>query len=973
MANLSRFIALPRRLPIGIKLGTVFLLLVTFATGNLYLISKAFDSIMDVAGIINQSGRLRYISQQLALQSASFVNEPGEAARQAEIELESKYLLHYANVARRIERIHPLMRVPGDNLEQHLDHIDKAWQRQHIAVERVLAEPDLAARQAAHREVAAAAATMLGEADHLVGALEGAANNAHRRLDFIIRLVQAAAIVFTLLLFLYVRARIIAPISRLADLTRGFAAGERDARMDFHARDELGDLASAFNSTAEHTTALIDKLDRFNAELEERVLARTDALEHARLEAERANLAKSVFLATMSHEIRTPMNGVIGMLDVLQHSSLNGQQLEMLKIIHDSAFALLAIIDDILDFSKIEAGNFQIHSLPFSVVDVVEEIGETLYFLAMKNGVELTLFSDPEIPSLIIGDAGRLRQILINLANNGIKFCSGQQRQRKVSVRALLAESTPHEVIVEFRVADNGIGMDEAIQARLFVPFTQADSSTTRNYGGTGLGLAICRQLARRMGGEIGVWSEPGKGTVFSVRLPFKLLPEADVSAPLSRIAGLACLVAGGSESLADDFAAYLVHEDAVVARAADAAAIRQWITSRPPGLCVVAIDAAGIDPPLSTPLLDDLRAAARARPDRDVRFVAIERGGRRRCRIVAADLVRLDAEVMHRRAFLETVAIAAGRAGQPEPEGRQADACAYPLLSRDEARCRGSLILVVEDNEINQKVIVQQLKLLGQAADVAGNGREALERWHNGDYALLLTDLFMPEMDGYALTGAIRAAEEQSGRKGIPIIAVTASALKGEAARCRAAGMDDYLSKPVQLVNLKAMLEKWLPRSPHDAAGEMRKAPADAGRSPSPDAAALRQAQESPEVRAALALPPSGEASPDTLPVDVNVLKALIGEDDAMIREFLRDFRDSADGIAVELRTACTAGQATAAGAHAHKLKSSARSVGALALGELCAAMEQAGKAGDTKTLTELLPGFERELTGVVSYLEAY
>ncbi|MFZ2302919.1 MAG: PAS domain S-box protein, partial [Gallionella sp.] len=465
---------------------------------------------------------------------------------------------------------------------------------------------------------------------------------------------------------------------------------------------------------------------RLNEELEDKVAARTAELDKARLEAEQANRSKSDFLAAMSHEIRTPMNGVVGMIDVLQQSSLTGPQMEMANIIHDSAFSLLVVINDILDFSKIEAGKLQIEIAPMDVAGVVDGACESLYQMSLKKGVELTLFTDPAIPASVMGDAGRLRQILVNLAGNAIKFSSGQDRPGKISVRTVLVESTPDgqslplpnpppqagegtneslrdakQILLEFRVTDNGIGIDEATQARLFTPFTQADTSTTRAYGGTGLGLVISRQLAHIMGGEIEVHSEPGKGSLFCMRVPFDLpqeQPPADESP--SVVAGLTCLVAGGKKSLADDLAVYLAHDGAEVERAEDMAAVREWIDSRPPGLCVVVIDTEGISPLPEASLTDELRAAARTRPGADARFVAIERGGRRRCRVVATDLVNLDAEVMHRRVFLETVAIAAGRIKQAAPEEKHGDASVKPRLSREEARRRGSLILVAEDNE---------------------------------------------------------------------------------------------------------------------------------------------------------------------------------------------------------------------------------------------------------------------------------
>ncbi|MBI3902623.1 MAG: PAS domain S-box protein [Nitrosomonadales bacterium] len=654
-------------------------------------------------------------------------------------------------------------------------------------------------------------------------------------------------------------------------------------------------------------------------------------LEQARHNAEQASRAKSDFLAAMSHEIRTPMNGVIGMIDVLQQSSLTSQQMEMTSIIHDSAFALLAVIDDILDFSKIEAGKLQIENTTLNIAAVLEGVCETLDHMAAKKEVELTMYADPDIPEKVMGDPGRLRQILINLVNNAIKFSSGQGRPACVSVRAMPDRSiaATDAATLEFQVSDNGIGIDPATQSRLFTPFTQADVSTTRTFGGTGLGLAISRHLVNVMGGEISVQSKVGEGSTFRVRLPFAL-PDARSNADKnpSPVSGLSCLVVGDSNNLADDMAAYLAHGGAKVARAQDNEKARQWLQNQPPGLCVVVVDTASI-----ASLPDELRATAYN--GKDVCLVAIGRGQRRRCRVRANGFVDLDANVMHRSAFLEAVSTASGRISESSRFALlQGVNMASSQLSHDEARRRGQLILIAEDNEINQKVILKQLALLGQTAEISSNGREALERWQSGDYSILLTDLHMPEMDGYELTSAIRAAE--GGKSRIPIIAFTANALKDEAAHCRSIGMDDYLSKPVQLNNLRDMLKKWLP----------------AGRPPAPKAEPMAQT-----------IP---------IPVDVNVLKALVGDDEAIVREFLHDFRISANSIAAELRTACASGQTTMAGALAHKLKSSARSVGALTLGELCAAIEKAGKENDGNALTALLPRFEAELTSVDNHLDS-
>ncbi|MHB1093877.1 PAS domain-containing protein [Thiobacillus sp.] len=676
-------------------------------------------------------------------------------------------------------------------------------------------------------------------------------------------------------------------------------------------------------------------LRRLNEELEDKVATRTADLEQARIMADHANQAKSSFLAAMSHEIRTPMNGVLGMADVLHQTGLNDQQVEMVDLIHESAISLLSIIDDILDFSKIEAGRMEIEQIPISLADVVEKACVMLDELAVNKNVELTVFVDPAIPEAVLGDELRLRQVLMNLVGNAIKFSSGREQAGRISVRAVQTERSPEQSAVEIHVTDNGIGIDEETQARLFAAFTQADTSTTRCFGGTGLGLAISRHLIDMMGGHLGVQSTPGIGSTFTVRLQFTL-PQIQAGAvnTVSHVAGLSCLVVGSPDGLSENFAAYLAHAGARVERVADLVQAHRLMRGLPPGRWIWVIDA--VEVPL---VLDELRTPDRDLTDQEIRIVAIvaiERGSRREPRVKHDGLVLVDGNVLTRQRLFKAVAIAAGHVAEASHTPRSdKNGMIVEQPSRDEALRNGRLVLVAEDNDTSQKVILWQLALLGFAADVVDNGREALQRWRSGDYALLISDLQMPEMDGYALTAAIRAEE---GTRRIPILGLTANTIQGEMGRCLAAGMDDCLSKPLQLGGLKKTMGRWLP----------------SGRS-SPDS-----------------LDEAARAVAADRVVDVSVLERIVGSDPAVILEFLNDFRISATTIGAELEAACADRQPARAGQHAHKLKSSARTVGALALGELCAQIEAAGQAGRTETLAPLLCLFEQELGAVNAFVDS-
>jgi PAS domain S-box-containing protein len=709
------------------------------------------------------------------------------------------------------------------------------------------------------------------------------------------------------------------------------------------------------------------ELERLNADLEARVRSRTAELELATQTAEQANRAKSTFLATMSHEIRTPMNGVVALVDVLAHTRLPPSQAEMVGLIRESADSLLQMIDDMLDFSKIEAGKLQLEAMPMRLGRAFESACALLDPTALSRDVSLTFFVDPRLPATVLGDELRWRQILLNLLTNAIKFSAGRATPGRVAVRVELLETREDSVTLELQVADNGIGIDGETIERLFTPFSQADHSTTRRFGGTGLGLAISSELVRLMGGTIGVQSEPERGSVFTVRLPFDL--PSDQSARNEsdpRVSGLHCLIVGGELPLAEDLARYLEHGGARVTRSPDSASAAA-ATPDPEGggreapLWIVLPDAGATG---ETGEAGEARGAPQAGA---ARRVVLGHGGQRRPRNEAPGVVRIDVECLSRSALFKAIAFAAQRLppeaavldeAKPGDYGR----IVAPFSNRDEVG-----ILVAEDLETNRMVMERQLGILGLKAEFASDGRAALELWRSGRFALLFTDLRMPELDGYGLTARIRA-EETPGRR-TAILALTANALPEEAARCRAAGMDDYLVKPVRLSRLQSALEKWL-GNPTAGPGA-----ATTG-SAAPHGSAARHGPASPHGSAA----PHGSASPDsegpgaTGPIDLRLLASLIGDDPAGIRSVLARFRGNADRLAGELRAAIRAQRPRDAVGPAHTLKSGARAIGARRLGDLCEHIEQAGEseAADAGALTTLGAEFDSELEAVIACIEA-
>jgi two-component system, sensor histidine kinase and response regulator len=649
------------------------------------------------------------------------------------------------------------------------------------------------------------------------------------------------------------------------------------------------------------------------------------ALKLAKAKAEEATQTKSMFLANMSHEIRTPMNAILNMTGLALEADLPPKPHQFINVAHSSAKNLLGVLNDILDFSKIEADKLDLENVPFNLRDVLEEVTDTFRSVVIQKHVELITHALPTVPDRLRGDALRFRQVLTNLISNAFKFTE----KGEVLVKAETAEASegtlPGEILLRISVSDTGIGISSEEQARLFQSFTQADSSTTRKYGGTGLGLVISRRLARLMGGDLTVESTPGKGTtfVFTARLTVEAQPEAPVRVAPAGVAERPVLIVEDTETsrelLETLFRSWSI-SPVSVATAEEGLALLERRNRRggsdPFGLVVLD---------WMLPGMNGLEAAERIRAREETRtlpivLISAYAGKEEEARCAALGVNVFLPKPITASSLFDAVVEAQG--ARVHAARRALDA---PLEQEFDAS-----VLLAEDNEANQMVASEILGRLGIELDIANNGREALEMVGaaRGKYAAVLMDVQMPEMDGLAATRAMRSDPTLHD---LPIIAMTANAMKADLDACLAAGMDDHITKPIERKALLQTLRRWLPTR-HTPLG-----------SPSLPGSAGAVMDDSPRLEG----------------IDVPGSLERLGLEFETFQRMLVRFADGQGAMLDALRAAVASGDSAAVARHAHTIAGASGNLGAGALHAAAKALERAGREG-SKDLAQLLADLE-------------
>jgi signal transduction histidine kinase/CheY-like chemotaxis protein/HPt (histidine-containing phosphotransfer) domain-containing protein len=725
--------------------------------------------------------------------------------------------------------------------------------------------------------------------------------------------------------------RITAPVQALVEATRAVAAGRLEHRVAIHTRDEIEQLARAFEAMVARLRDSRQAEEDAQRTLEDKVARRTAELEAASRraqalarEAEAASRAKSQFLANMSHEIRTPMNGMVGMTELLLATPLTDKQRRYAESARGSAEHLLNLVNDILDFSRAEAGGLQLEAIDFDLRQVVEDLCESFSQAAQDKGLETACRLADDVPARLRGDPGRLRQLLANLFSNAVKFTE----RGEVVLDVTRLETVSEGVRLRFAVRDTGIGVPPEARARIFERFTQVDSSTTRRYGGTGLGLAIVRQLSQLMGGECGLESAPGRGSTFwfSARFARPAAADAPGRRPASDLAGVRALIADDNatnrEILEQQLAAWGLRSVSV-GDAAAALTVLRAAAARGEPFEIALLD-------MQMPEMDGLALAHAIRGEAALAGTVVvlltSIGLHGDAQAARAAGVRAFLTKPVRQTELQRCLLAALGKVPPDLDPLRPPApAAAPVTG-------GARILLAEDNAVNQEVLLAMLGSLGHRAQVAGDGRQALDLHARGDWDLVLMDCHMPVMDGYAATAAIRRREADGGAWRVPIVALTANAMAGDREQCLAAGMDDYLSKPLRSEQLQAALARWLPpagtppaaRATDDAASEV---------------ADILDHQALDAIRA---LRRDGE--------------------NTLLRKVIGIYLEDAPGQLRQLQEAIVRGEAQTAFRLAHMLKSSSAQVGAARVAAVSREVEALVAAADLAAAGARLDALQRE-----------